>query len=202
MGAQLPIHELHEAAHAEWLATKAALRFRRAEILDQTRNRLESGGDPDRDVLPWLYRELSSERIVDASIAFIVTHFEETMMLGFIQGFPADVIQRCLKLDFGQAICGTVARNRRGMHVTDIQRTFDPIADLVRSAGISAYASEPLLVGSRLFGTLSFATRSRQRFDVEDLEFFRAIAHCVAQAHARRECAFVQRRPHAVRLNS
>ncbi len=63
------------------------------------------------------------------------------------------------------------------MHATDIQKTFDPLADLVRSAGINAYACEPLLVGDRLLGTLSFASRARRSFDPDDLSFFRTIAN-------------------------
>lgn len=193
MGDQINVRELHEAAREEWIATKAAIRCRRTEILDKTRESLSGGADPDRDVLPELYRDLSAERMVDASIGFIVTHVGESMVLGFIEGFPASVIQRCLKLDFGQAICGTVARSGRGMHVTDIQRSIDPLSELVRSAGINAYACEPLVAGERLLGTLSFASRTRRRFDGEDLEFFRAIAICVAAARERIDQGFQRR---------
>ena len=45
------------------------------------------------------------------------------------------MVERCVTLDFGQAICGTVALTGKAIHVTDIQRTLDPMADLVRSAG-------------------------------------------------------------------
>jgi GAF domain-containing protein len=69
-------------------------------------------------------------------------------------------------------------------HVTDIQRSLDPLADLVRSAGINAYACEPLLVRGELLGTLSFASRSRRRFDADDLTFFRIIAKHLAMARS------------------
>ena len=71
------------------------------------------------------------------------------------------------------------------MHVTDIQRSLDPISELVRAEGISAYACEPLLVADRLLGTMSFATRSRRSFAGEDLLFFRSIAKQVAFARDR-----------------
>jgi GAF domain-containing protein len=137
-------------------------------------------------VLPALYEALAAERIVDASLGFIVTDLEQGMKLGFIKGFPKKIIQRCLTLDFGQAVCGTVAMTRQPMHVTDIQRTLDPLADLVRSAGITAYACEPLIVGDRLLGTLSFASRTRRSFDSEDILFFRSIARKVAIARDRK----------------
>lgn len=167
-------------------AGKALLRDRRSQILADTAAHLLEGRDPDEVVLPALYRTLAAERIVDASLGFIVTEGNSRMSLGFIKGFPQDVVQRCLTLDFGQAVCGTVAATRRSMHVTDIQRSLDPICDLVRSAGMTAYACEPLLVGDRLLGTLSFASRSRRSFDAEDLLFFRAVAKHVAIARDRR----------------
>jgi GAF domain-containing protein len=59
----------------------------------------------------------------------------------------------------------------------------------VRSAGITAYACEPLIAGDRLLGTLSFASRSRRSFDGDDLIFFRDIAKQVAIARSRRRAA-------------
>ena len=166
-------------------ASRQLLRQRRGEILADTAARLLAGEDPDSQVMPMLYRTLAAERIIDASLGFIVTELNEAMTLGFIKGFPEEMVQRCLRMDFGQAICGLVAEKRTPMHVTDIQRTLDPRADLVRSAGITAYACEPLVVGDRILGTLSFASRTRRGFDAEDILFFRAIAKHVATARDR-----------------
>lgn len=167
------------------LPAKSYLRQRRDQILAKTAARLLKGEDPDKVVMPALFRELAAERIIDATLGFIATDMDEAMRLGFMEGFDREMIQRCLTLDFGQAICGTVAATRQAMHVTDIQRSLDPLADLVRSAGINAYACEPLIVGDRLLGTLSFASRSRRSFDADDLLFFRAIARQVANARDR-----------------
>lgn len=176
---------LQLAAREERDATKEALRRRRSQILVETAESLLAGADTDREVMPRLFRALCSERIVDATLGFIVVDAGAPMRLGFMEGFDETMVQRCLTLDFGQAICGTVALNRRAMHVTDIQRSLDPISELVRSAGISAYACEPLLVGDTLLGTMSFASRSRRSFSGEDLLFFRSIAKQVAFARDR-----------------
>jgi GAF domain-containing protein len=188
-------HPHRSTTHLHWhsptarapapITGKTYLRQRRRQILADTAALLMAGDDPDTIVLPALHQALAAERIVDASLGFVVTEMEEGMRLGFIKGFPKHVIQRCLTLDFGQAICGTVAATRTPMHVTDIQRNLDPLADLVRSAGINAYACEPLIVGDRLVGTLSFASRSRRSFDAEDILFFHAIAQRVAIARDR-----------------
>ena len=170
-------------------ASRAHLAKRRSEILAETAAQLLAGEDPDTVVMPGLFHALVAERIVDATLGFIVTEMGEGMKLGFMEGFDPEMIQRCLTLDFGQAVCGTVAVTRQAMHVTNIQRTLDPLADLVRSAGINAYACEPLIVGDRLLGTLSFASRSRRSFDADDLIFFRAIAKHVAIARDRQSAA-------------
>jgi GAF domain-containing protein len=180
--ASAPIHELE---HAQRFASREALRIRRRKILADMAARLLAGEDVDTEVMPALYRALSAERIIDATLGFVVVDLDHPMKLGFMEGFSAEMIQRCLTLDFGQAICGTVALTRQPMHVTDIQRSFDPIADLVRSAGINAYACEPLIAGDRILGTLSFATRSRRSFDADDLIFFRQIAKHIVRARAR-----------------
>ena len=166
--------------------SKSLLSKRRSQILKQTAESLLAGKDPDKDVLPALYQTLAAERIVDASLGFIVTDQQATTMtLGFIKGFPEDVVKRCLTLDFGQAICGTVAKTRQPIHATNIQKNLDPLADLVRSAGMTAYACQPLMVGDNFYGTLSFASRTRNAFDIEDLLFFQNIARHVAVARSR-----------------
>lgn len=179
------VAELQMAAREEREATMEALRRRRAQILSDTAAGLSGAADPDCEVMPKLYRSLCGERIIDAMLGFIVADDQTRMRLGFMQGFDAAMVQRCLTLDFGQAICGTVALTRSAMHVTDIQRSLDPVSKLLRSAGITAYACEPLLVGDRLLGTLSFASRSRRSFSAEDLILFRSIAGHVAKARDR-----------------
>jgi GAF domain-containing protein len=186
MSSVLAAFELRAAAQAEWLAVKESLRIRRAKILQSTAASLLVGQDPDVVVMPKLFRALLEERIIDATLGFVVVDMEQPLRLGFMEGFEEEMVRRCLTLDFGQAICGTVAKTRQAMHVTDIQRNLDPLADLVRSEGINAYACEPLIVGERLLGTLSFATRSRRSFDSDDLLFFRAVASQVAKARDRK----------------
>lgn len=164
---------------------KAYLRRRRQEILAETAEALLAGKDPDSEVMPALFLSLAAEKIVDGTLGYIVTNIEEGMKLGFMEGFDQAMIQRCLTLDFGQAVCGTVAATRRPMQVGNIQGSLDPMTELVRSAGINAYACEPLVAGGRLLGTMSFASRARRAFDAEDLSFFRAVAKQLAIARGR-----------------
>jgi GAF domain-containing protein len=184
---QALVPDLPYGTGAPLVSPKGLLRDRRRAILAETASRILAGEDIDSHVLPMLYESLAAERLVDASLGFVVTEGSQTMRLGFIKGFPKHVVERCVTLDFGQAICGTVALTGKAIHATDIQRTLDPMADLVRSAGINAYACEPLLRGNRVLGTLSFASRARRSFDGDDLQFFRAVARDIAIARERKD---------------
>jgi PAS domain S-box-containing protein len=90
-----------------------------------------------------------------------------------------------MSLDFGQAVCGTVAATGQSIYIPHVQSTTGVRESLIRAAGIRAYASEPLQAGGQLLGTLSFGSRSRDRFDREDLLFFQAISRHVALARER-----------------
>lgn len=180
---------IHAAARIERLVASDILRRRRAEILADTAAALLSGVDPESEVLPNLYRALKDECIADAILAFSGASSAGPLTLRFVDGFPPEMVERCRTLEFGRAICGTVALARKALHVTDIQRSFEPTLDHLRSAGISAYACEPLIAGDRLLGTLSFARRVRRSFDADDLVFFNAVAKQVAIARSRKSRA-------------
>jgi signal transduction histidine kinase len=59
------------------------------------------------------------------------------------------------------------------------------MVQLVKSLGLRAYACNPLIAGGRLLGTLSFASRSRDSFEREEIEFLETISHYVTLAYER-----------------
>jgi GAF domain-containing protein len=138
----------------------------------------QEGSDPDKEVLAALFPVLNQELDVDAMLAYVIG--DHAMELAFVRGFDEASVQLLQRLDFGQAICGTVGATGKPIYAPDIQCSEDPRADLVRSVGIDVYASEPLKVGERLVGTLSFGSRQRKSFSAQDLLFFRAIANLLA----------------------
>ena len=166
-------------------STRSRLRDRQGEILADIASQLQAGHEHSREVMQRVFRALKAERIVDAIVVFLITDTSEAMTLAFVEGFDTTAARRRLTLDFGFAICGNVAATGRAMHVSDIQNRLDPIADLVRSTGITAYACEPLVAGDQFFGTISFASCARKSFEVEQLLFFRSIAGHLALARKR-----------------
>lgn len=90
-------------------------------------------------------------------------------------------------LDFGQAVCGTVAQRCEGMHVRYVQHSSDPMTSIIRSVGVRAYSCSPLLLNDRILGTLSFGSTERDAFSQEEIELFGLIAQQVTLATDRRQ---------------
>ena len=156
---------------------RAALIWRCAKVL--------LTADNPTDMLRALFPEIREELDVDTYVNFLVDENKATLRLASCDGIPPQEVTKIQRLDYGQAICGTVAAQRTSIVATDIQRSKDPKVQLVRGYGIRAYACNPLLCGDRLVGTLSFATHTHDSFDDDTLEFFRSISHHVAVAHDR-----------------
>ena len=93
---QMPLAACNGTSAAGRLPDKAQLRSRRSKILADTAARLLEGQDPDLEVMPALYQALVEERIVDATLGFVATDLDQTMTLGFMEGFDAAMVQRCL----------------------------------------------------------------------------------------------------------
>ncbi len=86
------------------------------------------------------------------------------------------------RLGFGEILCGTAALQRRPVVVAHLQESEEPEARAYRSLGVRAYAGFPLLSGNLLLGTLSFASRSKDEFAADELEFLETVCHSVAVA--------------------
>jgi signal transduction histidine kinase len=140
--------------------------------------------DRPRDYVRELYDALVERMGVDAYFNFLVEPDDgrERLRLDSYAGVPGDVARGFEWLDFGSAVCGMVAEERRERIVEDVQRSTEPVTALIRSLGITAYASFPLIAGDALVGTLSFGRRGATSFDADELALLRVLADHVAVA--------------------
>lgn len=162
-------------------ARRLQQRRERLEFLSETLGDLLNASNPAaiiRDLLPKMATRLGA----DTYFNYMVDKDGNGLKLQAYSGIPEDVARSIERLEFGQAICGTVAQTCRPIHAEDIQNTNYDKAHLVRSFGLQSYACNPLIVGERLLGTLSFASRTRPRFDEEDLQFLKIISQYIAVA--------------------
>jgi len=130
--------------------------------------------------------ELVARRLgLDVFFNFMVDEASGGLRLDIAGGVDEETRDRFARLDFGQAVCGTVAQDRRRIVVREVQQCAYDKADGVKAMGVRAYACHPLFVGDRLIGTLSFGSRTRDVFEDDELEFMQTIASYVAMAKER-----------------
>ncbi len=122
---------------------------------------------------------------VDTYFNFRVNDNGDALQLASCAGIPVETARTITRMEFGQSICGTVALNRQPIVATHIQRSDDPKVQLVKSFGLRAYASYPLLAGDRLLGTLSFASRVKDQFEPDEAAFIETVCHYVTVAYER-----------------
>jgi PAS domain S-box-containing protein len=145
---------------------------------------LLTANDPDA-MLRELFARIGPHLGLDTYFNFMVDETGGALRLESCIGMPDQAPHSLTRLEFGQAICGTVAVQRQPVVVTHIQQSNDPKAQLARSLGVRAYACYPLLSGGQVLGTLSFASRTRDQFDGEELAFLETICRYVTVAYER-----------------
>jgi PAS domain S-box-containing protein len=136
-------------------------------------------------MLRGLFDKIAPHFGLDCYFNFLVAESGDSLRLASCAGIPDEERRRIARLEFGQAICGKVAVERCPIAATFIQQSTEPRVQLVKSYGIRSYACSPLLVGDRLLGTLSFASKTRDQFGEDELEFMRTICHYVTVAYER-----------------
>jgi PAS domain S-box-containing protein len=156
----------------------------RLRLLWEAASVLLSSNEPDA-MLRELFAHIGPHLGLDMYLNYQVSDNGDSLDLVSCAGVSDEIAESIARREFDQAICGTVALERHPIVATHIQQSDDPKAQLVKSQGIRAYACNPLQVGDDLFGTLSFASRSRDEFEEEELNFLRTICQYAAVAYGR-----------------
>ena len=132
-------------------------------------------------VLNKLFTEICAELGVDVYFNFLVSEGTR-LRLDSCGGIAPETVAQLEWLDFGQAVCGTVAAERATRLVEDVQTSSGPLTELIRSLEIQAFVCYPLLHGEELLGTLSFGSRTRPEFRTDELQLMRVVADGISIA--------------------
>jgi PAS domain S-box-containing protein len=161
-----------------------ATQNRRARLLWEAASVLLTTNEPDA-MLKGLFAKVGHLLGLDVYFNFMVTDAGDALRLTSYAGIPEEEARSISRLGFGQAICGNVALRRAPIVATGIQESDDPIVQLVKRYGVRSYACNPLIAGGQLLGTLSFASRSRDEFAPDEIEFLETISKYVTAAYER-----------------
>ena len=162
------------------------LSHQRLDLLAASAGRLLASADP-QEVVDDICLKVMQFLDCDVYFNFLRDESAGRLHLNAWAGIPAEAAARIEWLDYGAAVCGCAARDGCRIVAEDILHTPDPRTELVKSYGIQAYACQPLLVGGKPLGTLSFGTRQKTHFNDEELALMQAVADQVAVAMERQQ---------------
>lgn len=131
-----------------------------------------------------LYERLSAQLALDLYVNYLVTprRDESYLRLASFHGLTSEQKAELAELEIGQAVCGQVVQDARQIYVSDVQNSISEKTSFIRSLGITAYSSQPLITQGKVLGALSFGSRSRTSFTQEEQELMQAAADQVAIA--------------------
>ena len=156
----------------------------RFKLLSETAVRLLATDNP-QEIVNELCLDVMAHLDCQACFNFLVDDGAGRLHLNACAGIPEEEARKIEWLDYGVAVCGSVAQEGHPIVAEDILNTPDIRTELVKSYGIQAYACHPLMVQGRLIGTLSFGTKTRPNFSPEDIVLMRTVTDQVATAMER-----------------
>lgn len=160
-------------------------RSRRIQLLSETLAELLAGGAPDQILLRMC--PSAAELInADTFVVYMLAPDGQSLHMLSSGGVPDEIVARSRTLLLGQGISGTVAQSMQPLIVARVQESTLPQAQLARDLGVRSYASLPLVANGRAVATIAFASRSRDSFAEDEIEFLRVLAQSTAVAFERR----------------
>ncbi len=156
----------------------------RLRLLWEAASMLLTTEEPDV-MMGTLFARIAPHFGLDAYVNFMVNEAGDALRLESCTGIPEEEVRKITRMEFGEAVSGDVALHRQSIVATHIQQSDDPKVQLVKGFGIRAYACNPLMAEDRLLGTLSFASRRKDQFDADELEFLETICHYITVAYER-----------------
>ncbi|MEH2307047.1 PAS domain S-box protein [Nostoc sp.] len=156
-----------------------SLGYKRLKLLFDTANDLLSSQEPLL-LIDSVYRKLREQIGIEVYLNYLVEDNSQVMRLGSYSGISQELAQEIESLRFGERVCGTVAQSRCAIALENVQQSTDPKTELLRSLGITAYYSYPLIAQGRLLGTLSFGSRTRLSFTENQKGMMQAVCDQIA----------------------
>ncbi len=173
----LYVREISEHKKAEEIAVAHT---RRAEMISSIASELLLTNSP-RTVLPSIFARVAASINAELYFNYLVSLDRGKLILESSAGITDSQRTAFAELAFGQALCG-VSAERQTPLIINVQDYNLEAAWQLRRLGVRAYACHPLQVGDRLIGTISFASKVRDSFDLQEVRFMATVSDLVASS--------------------
>lgn len=159
----------------------------RLRILSQAGSQLLISDSPE-ELIQSLAEQVMAQMDCQVFMNFIGNASDNCLRLNAYAGIPADDAKKVARMNFGEEICGTVAKTGQRIIKEGVQDLDDPLVSLVKSVGVKAYTCQPLRSPTgNMLGTLSFGTKSRDSFREDELDMIQTMADQIAVALQRKQ---------------
>jgi len=159
-------------------------RNRRLRLLWEATGITLTGDDPDA-MLHGLFAKIRPELSLDAYWVYLVDDSGNELALASFEGASPDAMNEFVRVPIGQGVNGKVAATRHPIVGTRVLESTETVDENLKRMGVRAYICHPLATGERLIGTITLASRSRDTFEPDELEFAETISQHVTLAFER-----------------
>jgi two-component system CheB/CheR fusion protein len=132
-----------------------------------------------------LFAKIGPPLGADVYFNHIVDETGSALRLASYAGVAKDSIHSFERRAFGESVVGAVAATGQSIVGTHVQQSSEPKFEAARSIGVRAYVCIPLMSGTLLLGTLSFASRTKDEFEPDELAMLQAISIYASVAYER-----------------
>jgi signal transduction histidine kinase len=175
------ITTIEDVTQREFQNSRVSRQHQRQELFSWALAHLIEAPDPE-SMVKKIFPRISAHIFVDTYFNYFLEPDGRHLRLHSAGGIPRDVQDKIRIVPIGEGLCGTCAERRQPVVIASLHESHDPNLELAKILGLRAYVCNPLAVGDRLIGTLAFASRTRDQFTEDELEFTRVVAQYVAIA--------------------
>lgn len=155
---------------------------KRFELLSMTAEELLYAENPQR-VIDSLCKKVMRYLKCQVFFNFIVDEKAGKLHLNACEGIPRKDKKELEWLNFGEAVCGYVAKTGNRVTVQHIPSTYDKRTKLIKKYGVKAYCCHPLKdAHGKVVGTLSFGAKNRETFTEDEVNLMKAVANQASTA--------------------
>jgi PAS domain S-box-containing protein len=173
--------DISEGKRAE---ERARRQNERLALLAQVSEQLLTAHDPAL-MIREVFETVRQHLVLDTYFNYRMDGSGSALVLESRGDADPDALPPSQPLHISKALHDVPAHLHQGIILEALRNIDLQQARSAQARGFSAYASHPLLVAERLIGTLCFASKRRDGFDNEELEFMRTVCHYVAMAQER-----------------
>ncbi|GAB1541356.1 hypothetical protein NUACC21_40270 [Scytonema sp. NUACC21] len=161
-----------------------SLGYKRLQLLFGTASNLLSSQQPVA-LIDSLFRKLSEQIPLNVYFNYLVHEDKRILQLASYIGISEEQAKEIEWLEFGQGVSGTVSQQRHAMALENVGELTDKKTEFIRSIGITAYYTYPLIAQGKLLGTLAFGSRTRVKFTQNEMGMMQAVCDQIAIAMER-----------------